>query len=244
VYESPLIGGRTFVSRAATARVRNLRDQPAYPLHEAARYARVVPATLRTWVLGRKYQTSAGPREWPRLITPADQPHCLLSFNNLVEAHVLRSLRTMHGSQIPQIRSALRYAAQELGIDRLLLSRELQTGGGDLFIERLGQLINLSQSGQLALKAVLEQHLKRVARDSAGLPIKLFPFVLDDGRSGRVIAIDPAIGFGRPIVASKGIATQTIVERIDAGEALEALADDYGMPVEELTEAILYERAA
>ena len=221
-----------------------LREQPAYPLHEAAKLARVAPATLRTWVLGRNYRTSAGSRHWPRLITPADSRHCILSFNNLVEAHVLRALRTIHGSEVRQIRAALKYAASELEIDRLLLSEQLETNGGDIFLRKLGSLINLSRSGQLALKEMLEKHLQRVLRDSSGFPIKLYPFVREDGGQARVIAIDPAIGFGRPIVASKAISTQTIVDRIDSGEAPEALAEDYGLHLSEITEAVVYERAA
>ena len=49
---------------------------PAYGLPEAARYLRMAPATLRSWILGRYYPTSAGERffqpvihlpepEWP-----------------------------------------------------------------------------------------------------------------------------------------------------------------------------------
>ncbi len=232
------------MSRATPGRIHAIREQPAYPLFEAARYARVAPATLRTWVLGRDYRTASGSRHWPRLIVPADARNCVLSFNNLVEAHVLRALRTIHGSEVRQIRSALTYAAKELKIERLLLSEELHTHGGDIFIEKLGALIDLSHSGQLALRQVLEKHLQRVERDSSGFPIKLFPFVADDGTAERVIAIDPAVGFGRPIVASKAIATQTIVDRIDAGESPAALADDYGLTVGEITEAVVYERAA
>ncbi len=36
---------------------------PAYGLREAARYLRMAPATLRSWILGRYYHpTSAGER--------------------------------------------------------------------------------------------------------------------------------------------------------------------------------------
>ena len=39
---------------------RDARDNPAYSIAEAARYARVAPGTLRTWVNGRSYTTRAG----------------------------------------------------------------------------------------------------------------------------------------------------------------------------------------
>lgn len=222
-----------------------VRNRPAYPLTEAARYVRVAPATLRSWVLGRRYVTRQGHRQWSPLIKPADRTHVLLSFNNLVEAHVLRALRTTHGSPIPQIRTAINYASRELGIERLLLSEELQTSAGDLFLSRLGQLINLSRSGQLAMRKMLEGHLRRVERDLSGMPLRLLPFVsTEDGNAPRLITIDPAIGFGRPILSSRGIATSTIVERIDAGEEVAAVAEDYGVTSDEVTEAVIYERAA
>jgi hypothetical protein len=77
----------------------DIRAEPAYPLLEAARYLRVSPATLRAWVAGRPYPTSSGTGHFqPLLHLPARKPP-VLSFWNLVEAHVLRSLRTDHESR-------------------------------------------------------------------------------------------------------------------------------------------------
>lgn len=222
-----------------------LRDRPAYPLTEAARYVRVAPATLRSWVFGRPYPTATGRRHWHPLITLADHRGGLLSFNNLVEAHVLRSLRTSHGTPVPQIRTALSYATNELGIERVLLSRQLSTNAGELFLNHLGLLINLSRSGQLAMRQLLESHLRRVEWDAADLPRRLFPFVRpEDGVGLRLITIDPAIGFGRPVISRLGVATQVVVDRIDAGEAPADVAADYGLERAEVDEAIFYERAA
>lgn len=220
-------------------------DAPAYTVTEAAGYVHLAPATLRSWVLGRGYATSAGARTFHPLIKAADRTRGLLSFNNLVEAHVLRALRTTHGTAIPQIRKALQYAERELGVDRLLLSRELCTDSVDLFLERYGQLINLSRSGQLAMKVMLELHLSRIERDDSAFPLRLYPFVHGDTVDApRHITIDPAIGFGRPIIRRRGISTQVIVDRIDAGESVEALAEDYDLDPQEVQEAVVYERAA
>ena len=95
-----------------------LRDRPAYPLGEAARYVRVAPATLRSWVVGRPYATNSGVRHSPALIKLADHERRLLSFNNLIESHVLRALRTARGIPVKAIRKALQYAADELGESR------------------------------------------------------------------------------------------------------------------------------
>ncbi len=221
------------------------QDRPAYSIGEAAWYVRIAPATLSSWVTGREYPTARGVRHFHPLITLADPRRGLLSFNNLVEAHILRALRTKHGTPIKAIRAALDYAHTDLGIDRLLLSRELQTDAGEIFLDYYGALINLSRSGQLAMQDVVRVYLQRVEWDDTPRPLRLFPFVgVEPANVSRQIAIDPAVGFGRPIVFRRGISTQVIVDRIDAGETPMELAHDYGLEVSEVNEAIVYERAA
>jgi uncharacterized protein (DUF433 family) len=221
------------------------RIQPAYPLAEAARYLRVSPATLRAWTAGRPYPTAAGGRASPPLLKPAQKQPVLLSFWNLVEAHVLRALRTEHGVSVSSLRKALRYAETELGIENLLLSRDLLTDAGRLFVQRYGQLIDLSNSGQLAMQRLLEAHLKRVEWDARSLPVRLYPFATVDAQSGdRPIAIDPRVAFGRPVVRRVGISTRAIADRLDAGETVAALAADYGLVPDEVEQAALYEHAA
>ncbi len=158
---------------------------------------------------------------------------------------MLRALRTEHGVSLKELRQALEYAERELGIDRLLLRQDLRSKAGQIFLERYGQLINLSASGQLAMRQVLDQHLNRVTWDRAKFPIRLHPFVSGDSvTESRVIAIDPGIAFGRPVLIDSGISTAAIVARIDAGEHPTAVAADYGVTEADITNAILYERAA
>ncbi|MFO7950683.1 MAG: DUF433 domain-containing protein, partial [Candidatus Fermentibacteraceae bacterium] len=60
----------------------------------------------------------------------------------------------------------------------------------------------------------------------------------------RLIALSPYVSFGRAVLRSSGISVQAIVQRIDAGESTESIADDYGITEQEIEEAILYESAA
>ena len=224
----------------------DLRDQPAYTLAEGARYLKLPTVTLRSWVLGRAYQTRGGDRNFPALIRPASpKPPPLLSFWNLIEAHVLRSLRTEHGVSVAALRKALRYAEEKLAIERLLLRKELCTDAGQVFLDRYSQLINLSASGQLAMRHVFDEHLKRVEWDQWKFPVRLYPMLSADSPSqSRLIAIDPKISFGRPVVLKKGISTTVIVERIDAGEQVADLAKDYELDPADIEQAVVYERAA
>lgn len=223
----------------------DLRDSPAYTLAEAARYLRLPSATLRSWVLGRSYPVIGGDGRFQPLIHPVSQQPPFLSFWNLIEAHVLRSLRADHGVSVPALRQALAYAENELGLQRLLLRKELSTSAGQLFLDRYGQLINLSASGQLAMRHVFEEHLKRVQWDKWMFPVRLYPFVSGETLTpDRLIVIDPYISFGRPVVLRMGISTAAITERIDAGEKINDIAKDYELTKNEIEQAVLYERAA
>jgi uncharacterized protein (DUF433 family) len=233
------------VQRKRAPAASDSRDVAAYTLAEAARYLRLPKATLRSWVLGRHYPTTEGAARFPPLIRPASKSPPLLSFTNLIEAHVLRSLRTEHGVPVKALRGALDYAEKRLGIDRLLLRPELRTDAGSVFLERYGELVELTASGQLAMRQLFERHLQRVEWDRARFPARLYPFVAPDAPSdGRPILIDPRLAFGRPIVARMGISTAAIAERIDAGESVDALAADYELDEAEIEQAVLYERAA
>lgn len=221
------------------------RDSAAYTLAEAARYLRLPAATLRSWVLGREYPTAEGRSQFPPLLSPASRRPPLLSFSNLIEAHVLRSLRTDHGVPVKALRSALAFAEKTLRIDRLLLRPELRADAGKVFLDRYGELIDLSASGQLAMRRLFDAHLKRIDWDTAKIPVRLYPFLSEAAPSdARPIVIDPRIAFGRPVVQRKGVSTSAIAERIDAGESVEDVAADYDLGGSEIEQAILYERAA
>ena len=161
------------------------------------------------------------------------------SFFNLVELHVLAALRREHHVQMPNIRRAVDYVKKRLGSPRPLINEHMETDGTDIFVTKLGSLINVSQNGQLAMKALLQEYLKRIDRDAHGVAIRLFPFTrkrsLDEPKN---IVIDPSIAFGRPAIVGVGIPTNIIAERYKAGESMDELADDYGCKRPHIEEAV------
>jgi len=200
---------------------------------------------LRSWLVGRDYPKGDSKASFHPLIEPASRQPLQLSFYNLIEAHVLRALRTEHGVALAALRNALEYAEYTLNIERLLLSPELRTHGGQVFLDHYAELINLSASGQLAMKKLLEDHLRRVDWDSQRFPIRLYPYLGANATGAdRPIAIDPSLAFGRPVVVRAGVSTAAIADRIDAGETVQALAHDYDLKPEEIEQAVLYQRAA
>jgi uncharacterized protein (DUF433 family) len=180
----------------------------------------------------------------PLIEVPVKRPPTL-SFTNLVEAFVLASIRREHLVSLQRVRKAIAYVRQELEVERPLMNELFKTDGVDLFVERYGQLINASKEGQVAIRVAFESRLERIEWDRSGVAARLFPFV----RSGeheqpKALVIDPRRGFGRPVLAGTGIAAIAVAERSDAGESISSLADDYGVRVELIEDAIRCERRA
>ncbi len=217
----------------------DLRDIPAYGLSEASHYLGIPKATLRSWVLGRHYPIEAGKQFFRPIIELPDKEKPLLSFVNLVEAHVLEAIRQRHGIKFWRVRGAVEYIERHLDSRHPLAEQRFVTDGVDLFVEQFGKLVNISREGQLAIKELIQTYLRRIERDSAGFPIRLYPFTRErKPDEPKTIVIDPYISFGRPVLAGTGIATTIIAQRYKAGESIEELAEDYGRPTSDIQEAI------
>ena len=215
------------------------RELPAYSIPEGAHYLRIPVATLRSWVLGRYYPTESGPRFFEPIIDLPDQHRGVLSFINLVEAHVLAAIRRKHRLPLPQVRQALHYVEKQFPSKHPLADQRFETDGLNLFVQKWGQLINISQYGQLAIRRLLEAHLRRIERDRDGLPTRLYPFTRKfEPEEPRVVVIDPFVSFGRPVIVGTGIPTAVVAERYKAGETIDELAQDYGYQRLGIEEAI------
>lgn len=215
------------------------RNLPTYPIADAARYLSIPIGTLRSWLNGRYYPVEEGQRYFEPLIQRPNTTTPQLSFTNLVEAHVLRVIRQVHGVRLDKVRTALDYIDQRLNIPHPLARIEFQTDGINLFIESVGRLINVSEHGQLAMQAVLKHLLERIEWDENGIAARLFPVTrMKDQDAPKVLVIDPRISFGRPVLIGTGIPTVILAERYKAGESMDALAEDYGCDRLQIEEAI------
>lgn len=224
------------------------RDLPAYSLSEAAHYLRIPRSTLRAWVAGQAYRTNGRTRFFKPIIALPTRHPARLSFVNLVESHVLDAIRREQEISLQKTRKAVDYLAERLGSRHPLVEQRFETDGVDLFIRLYGELVNISQSGQLAMRKILEAYLRRVEWDEAGVVARLYPFTRKRAPDEpRVIVIDPRIAFGRPVLVGSGIPTVVVAERYKAGESVDQLAEDYGrerLDIEEAIRCELDERAA
>jgi uncharacterized protein (DUF433 family) len=215
------------------------RELPLYTIAQAARVVRIHPATLRTWALGRSYPTQAGHKSWTPLIRAADPKKGMLSFANLVELHVLSTLR---GKQVrvDRIRNATHFIREKMKTDHPLADVDTQTDCVNVYVEYMDRLINASSS-QTEPRPLIERYLQRIERDENGLAARLYPITRDDASNARLVLIDPSYRFGRPVLASTNLETAIVADRFFAGDSTAVLAAAFGIDEATIEEAIRFE---
>ena len=204
--------------KADTRRTRDLRELASYGVRETAHALALPASTVRAW--------SVGAAEMKRLIRPASEAPLALSFWNVVELFVLASMRRHHRISMPRVRRALGFVERELDLEKPLLAAQFLTEGVDLFVEHYGALINVSASGQLALREVITGALHRIERDVDGRALGIFPW-LDRVDEPRLVEINVHRAFGRLVVAGTSLPVEALAERWRAGDTIDHLAEEY-----------------
>jgi len=168
-----------------------------------------------------------------------------LSFINLVEFHVLVALRRTHRVPMQKIRTALEWAKETFQVEHPLAELDLETDGSEIFVRELWLSINASRRGQIALPKVLSHYLQRIERDPKHIPIRFYPLTYE--ASPKIIVVNPAVAYGRPVIQGTRITTLMVFERYSGGESLSDIASDYDLKtavVEEALRCEIEQRAA
>lgn len=217
---------------------------PLYTQSEAARYLDMPPTTFRTWTQGYERRPSGRPAvKGSPLVTylrPGHPSDPSVPFIGLAEGMFLSALRK---ADIPlqQIRPAVNLVRQRLGIAHALASKRLYAVGAQLLWEVAEEggldrddrrALIVLRNGQYVFREVVESYLKRIEYADDGYAARVD---LPGYEVARVIA-DPTINFGHPFFGSTGAPVDAVLSRIRAGESLEAVADDFGLGVDEVVE--------
>src|SRR5438270_10903474 len=208
---------------------------PLYGLSEAALYLRVPIKTLEYWAFGRKPVS-------PVIRVASKQPRAL-SFMNLLECHMLASMKTLYDLRLPKIRRAVAHLNKTSGFKHPLIEEPLYTNRIDVLIKQIDKLVNLSRGGQLVIPEIVEAHLERVEYDKGVL--RFYPFVRESSAAEpKLILISPSLGFGTPVIAGTATSTAVIASRFNARESVPDLAKEYGLKPEQIEKAIRWETRA
>ncbi len=109
---------------------------------------------------------------------------------------------------------------------------DFEVSGKEVFIRHLGDTINATRHGQLAMRKIIKKYLKRIDRDASGLPLRVRPI------NFKRLVIDPQFASGKPIVKNRGITASVLWGRNKTGESVKEIAMDYGLTKREVKEAI------
>lgn len=193
-------------------------DQPIYTVADIERLARVSRGAARRW-----FALTGHPSEHRG------------SFLDLVEFLVVRQLRH-RGFSYRLIRDIALATQHRLKIERPLASAQFKLSGRDIFVQVGDQLVEVGRRrGQAAWLEVLKPFLETLDY-SNGLAVAWWPLGKD-----RRVKVSPDIGFGFPVVAGTGVRTEIVRERFSAGDAIEVIADDFGLDVGAVEDALRFE---
>jgi uncharacterized protein (DUF433 family) len=224
----------------------DVREKPIYTLDEAARYLTIPPTTLATWALGRT--KTAVQEAYTPTLEHVDQRLRLLSFYDLVEAHILRAA-IERNLPLQRIKRGLDFLKQNYPtVERPLLVKDFLTDGKHLLVRGLlpdeaeqgGKLTNLNVYGQVEMEKILEAHLSLIVRDNSDdSPLVLFP-----KNGNHVVSITAGLLSGRPVIDKTRIPTALIAQRFIAGELEDELALDYNLSKDQIEAALQFENIA
>jgi uncharacterized protein (DUF433 family) len=165
-------------------------------------------------------------------------------FIGLAEGVVLAAIRRQ-GVPLQRIRPALDVLRHELGVEHALASRKLYTDGAEVlfdYAEHQGD----TPEGQTARELVVVRNNQRVFSDVVDAYLKRITFA-DDGWAERItlpqygqatVIADPKFSFGQPTFARGRARISDALERFWAGEDLDEVAAEFGVPRAELEDVV------
>lgn len=224
-------------------------EVPLYSVTEAARYLGVPASTFSTWANGYVRRPTDGRSEvkgnaivtaLPRR-TPSEAS---IPFVGLAEGLVLAAIRQA-GVPLQRIRPALARLGEEFGVEHVLASKHLYTDGAEVlydYAQREGdtpearsarQLVAVRKN-QYVFNEVVDAYLHRVqfGPDGYAQVIRLPQY-----REAEIV-VDARRGFGQPTFARGGARLEDVIGAFRAGEPLQVVAEEYGVPQSELEDAL------
>lgn len=197
----------------------NIYKTPILTARETARYLRMHESTLDRWLATDDplvHSVTPERRGWPRV-----------PFVGVIEAYVLRALRELR-MPMRDIRAAAAIVREEFDDPYALARQRIATDGVAVFVRLADEQLVHASSGQLAIREVLEEHLRYIEWDSEGgaqrLRLKQFPDSAD-------VIIDPRFGWGSPVLGRSKVRVTDLVELWRAGEPIAGVEEEYDLDV-------------
>jgi uncharacterized protein (DUF433 family) len=218
--------------------------QPLYTVSGAARLVGMPPSTLANWAKGYEHRfpnratVSKGP-----VITAVESAFPgapTIPFIGLVEAMVVQAFRRTDLS-LQRIRQTLAVLADQGELHNALASQKLYTDGAEILYDyardvgdgQLG-LLTVVRSGQRVFHDIVDAYLQRIHFDHDPWATEVVVPVTDR----ELLRIRPDVASGDALFMHGGAPLSAVVSRFRAGEPVGSIAGDYGVPVDEIHEAL------
>lgn len=193
---------------------------------EVARHLLIPTSTVYHW-LGEK----ANGAPLVHQVTPEKRGRPSVPFVAVVEAYVLRSLRSL-GLSMPKIKDAAAEVRRVIDTPYALATRKITTDGVDVFVHYAeGDLARVGDN-QRPFRDVIDKYLQYIEWDSGdgfarSLRLRQYPDVAP-------VVLDPRFGWGAPVVQSAKVPVDNIVDLWLAGESFSDVAYEYGLTSEQV----------
>jgi uncharacterized protein (DUF433 family) len=180
-----------------------------------------------------------------RLSVPGRGPS--IPFVGLAEGMALAAFRRQHEIPFPKIRAAVTALESGLELTNALASKHLYLLGPKLLYDYAEQahdpslmdLVELDH-GQAVFAPLVREYLTQVVYDEDGWAEQVRVPIYREAE----VYVDPYHGSGEPYFAPSGVPVIDVVGRHVGGDSIRLLSEDYGIPEEQITEAVEVARPA
>ncbi len=228
-------------STAVITESKGLVGKGIYSIGEAVRLTGVDAPSVNRWMRGYHFQHGGearlSPAIWRHDLDPI-RGRTVLTFLDMMEIRFIRSFRKHHVSWAA-IREAADTARALFEDGHPFTRGRFKTDGKRIFrqIEESGRIKLFDMNrGQWAFNEIVEPSLFRDVELADDQVARWYP---DYPR--RQIVIDPAICFGRPILAAAGIPTDTLAAAVAAEKSAQFVAKLYHLSADHVRAAVEFE---
>jgi len=223
-----------------------LFTKPLYTVSEAAGYLGVPRSTFSSWVHGYvRSEPGRRPVRGEPLLTSIGERGLTVPFIGLAEGMALAAFRET-GLPLQRIRPALARLAEEHELGHALASKHLFTDGAEILYDyarahadKQLRLLTVVRTGQRVFHDVIDRYLRRITYGDEWATRLALPITEE-----LILIADPSRAFGQPIFLHGGARLADVASRVRAGEPVASVADDYGVPLDDVTAALASSSAA